>query len=142
LTGGRTGTVNDMEGRPPPKLASDASPFGFSDFLARTRLIEGIPAAPPPVPGENDPNPDGLRINDVIATRVAGGVRIPGGLEDTPTPVSALGDEPTATTEPTAEPTATANPDPIVTPETAPTPEQEDTPAPETTIQLRRTLAR
>ena len=61
---------------------------------------------PPPVPGEGDPNPDGLTVNDIIATWVAGGVRIPGGLEDTPTPVSALGDEPTATA--TVETTATA----------------------------------
>ena len=98
LTGGRTGTVNDKEGRLPPILASNAGPAGFNDFLVRTRLSEGTPAPPPPVPGENDPNPDGLSINDIIATKVAGGVRIPGGLEDTPTPVSALGDERTATT--------------------------------------------
>ena len=104
LTGGLTGTVNDEKGRLPPKLASNAGPAGFNDFLVRTRLIEGAPTPPPPVPGENDPNPDGLRINDIIATRVAGGVRIPGGLEGTPTPVSALGDEPTATaTAPTPE---------------------------------------
>ena len=131
--------MNDNEGRPPPRLATDAGPLGFSDFMVRTRFIEGAPAPPPPVPGENDPNPDGLRINDIIATRVAGGVRIPGGLEDTPTPVSALGDEPTATAtvEPTAtatadatatvEPVATDTPEPTVTPEPAPTPELEDT---------------
>ncbi len=140
-TGGRTGTVNDGEGRTAPKLASDASPVGFSDFLARTRLIEGKPAPPPPVPGENDPNPAGLTVNDIIATRVAGGVTIPDGLEDTPTPVSALGDEPTATAtvEPTAtaeatatvEPVATETAEPTVTPEPAPTPELEDTPTPE-----------
>ena len=98
LTGGLTGTVNDEKGRLPPKLASNAGPAGFNDFLVRTRLIEGAPKPPPPVPGENDPNPDGLRTNDIIATRVAGG------LEDAPTPVSALGDEPTATsTAPTPE---------------------------------------
>ena len=104
LTGGLTGTVNDEKGRLPPKLASNAGPAGFNDFLVRTRLSEGTPAPPPPVPGEGDPNPDGLTVNDIIATRVSGGVRIPGGLEDTPTPVSALGDEPTATsTAPTPE---------------------------------------
>ena len=137
LTGGRTGTLNDKEGRLAPKLASDAGPAGLTDFLVRTRLIEGTPAPPPPVPGENDPNPDGLRINDIIATRIAGGVAVPGGLEGTATPVSALGDEPTATAtvEPTAtttvEPTATESAEPTVTPEPAPTPEQEDTPTPE-----------
>ena len=104
LTGGLTGTVNDEKGRLPPKLASNAGPAGFNDFLVRTRLFEDTPAPPPTVPGENDPNPAGLTINDIIATRVAGGIRIPGGLEDTPTPVSALGDEPTATsTAPTPE---------------------------------------
>ena len=97
LTGGLTGTANDSEGRLPPRIASDAGNLGFNDYMARTRLIEGTPAPPPPVPGENDPNPGGLRINDIIATRVAGGVAIPGGLEGTAIPVSALGDEPTAT---------------------------------------------
>ena len=104
LTGGLTGTVSDSEGRPPPRLATDAGLLGFNDFMVRTRFNEGAPAPPPPVPGENDPNPDGLTVNDIIATRVAGGIRIPGGLEDTPTPVSALGDEPTAAaTAPTPE---------------------------------------
>ena len=73
LTDGRTGTVNDRAGRPPPKLATDAGPDGFNDFLMRTGLIEELPQAPPPIPDDGRQNPDGLRINDIIATRVAGG---------------------------------------------------------------------
>ena len=97
------------------------------------------PVSAPRVPGDTDPDPYGLLVSDTAETAVA---EIPGGLEGTATPVSALGDAPTATTEHAAEPTAAATPDPIATPEPAPTPELEDTPAPETAIQLRRTLAR
>ena len=101
-TQGRVTTATDLRGRPAALMALDAGPGALSDFVFSTTAIERLdvkPSGPPPVPGENDPNPDGLTINDIIATRVAGGVRIPGGLEDTPTPVSALGDEriPTAT---------------------------------------------
>ena len=73
LTDGRTGTENDWAGRPPPKLATDAGPDGFNDFLMRTGLIEDLPQAPPPIPDDGRRNPDRLRINDIIATRVAGG---------------------------------------------------------------------
>ena len=100
LTGGRITTVTDLRGQPAALLAVDAGPDALSDFVSSTTAIERLnaePSTPPPVSGENDPNPDGLRINDIVATRVAGGVSIPGGLEDTATPVSALGDEPTAT---------------------------------------------
>ena len=140
LTGGRITTVTDLRGQPAALLAVDAGPDALSDFVSSTTAIERLnaePSTPPPIPGENDPNPDGLRINDIIATRVAGGVAIPGGLEGTATPVSTLGDEPTATAtvEPTvtedAEPTATATVDATATPEAAPTPEPEDTPTPE-----------
>lgn len=73
LTDGRTGTLNDWAGNPPPKLATDAGPAGFNGFFTRRWLFRGLPQPPPPVPGENDPNPDGLRIQDIIATRVAVG---------------------------------------------------------------------
>ena len=129
-TGGRITTSTDIRGNPAALMALDAGPEALSDFVFSTTAIERskvTPTNPPPVPGENDPNPAGLTINDIIATRVAGGVTIPGGLEDTPTPVSALGDEPTAT----VEPTVTDTPEPTVTPEPAPTPELEDTPTPE-----------
>ncbi len=145
-TGGRIGSSLDFNGNPLPFAARQATDAALDDYIGQIRAVEGIDftvSKPPPVPGENDPNPAGLSINDIIATRVAGGITIPGGLEDTPTPVSALGDEPTATAtvEPTAtaaaEPTASAESaatetaEPTVTPEPAPTPEQEDTPTPE-----------
>ncbi len=147
MTGGRIGTGLDFYGYPLPLAVSEATEAALDDYIGQIKAVEGLDftvSKPPPVPGGDNPNPDGLRISDIIATRVAGGVSILGGTEDTPTPVSALGDEPTATaeTEPTAEPTATATPDPIATPEPPPTPELEDTAAPETAIQLRRTLAR
>ena len=146
-THGRIGTVKDVNGNPLPFLVEDASDASIQQYIGQIKVVEAIeftPKSPPPVPGENDPDPAGLTINDIIATRVAGGVRIPGGLEDTPTQVSALGDEPTATaeTEATAEPTAAENREPTATPEPAPTPDLEDTPSPETAIQHRRTLAR
>ena len=78
------------------------------------------PVSAPRVPGDTDPDPYGLLVSDTAETASP---EVPGGLEGTPTPVSALGDEPTATA--TVEPTAT------VTPEPAPTPELEDTPTPE-----------
>ena len=106
-TQGRVTNATDLRGRPAALMALDAGPGALSDFVFGTTAIERLdvkPSGPPPVPGDNSPNPAGLTINDIIATRVAGGVRIPGGLEDTPTPVSALGDEPTATaTAPTPE---------------------------------------
>ena len=139
-TGGRIGAVNDINGNPLPFLADDASVKSLLDYIGQIEVVEAseyTSKSPPPIPGENDPNPDGLRVNDIIATRVAGGVAIPGGLEGTATPVSSLGDEPTATAtvEPTvteeAELSATATVEPTVTPEAAPTPEPEDTPTPE-----------
>ena len=154
LTGGRTGNVRDHLGRLPPFFAEDAGPDGFTNYITSTKMLDGLditPSPPPPVPGEGDTDPSGITTNDIIATRVAGGVKVPGGLTDFDTPVPSLGDEPTATTEPTAtpteEPTATATTvtevadtptpeptatvEPTVTPEPAPTPEPADTPTPE-----------
>ena len=59
------------------------------------------PVVAPTVPGETDPDPYGLMVSDAVppASPV-----VPGGLEDMPTPVSVLGDEPTAVaTAPTPE---------------------------------------
>ena len=123
MTGGRIGTGVDFYGNPLPYAASEATEAALDDYIGQIKAVEGLEfnvSKPPPVPGENDPNPDGLRINDIIATRVAGGVAIPGGLEGTAAPVSALGDEPTAT----------ATVEAAVTPE--PAPALEDTPTPET----------
>ena len=95
ITGGRTGTERDRLGRLPPFFAVDAGPAGFNDYMERTRLLEGTdvtPSPPPPVPGEDTPNPTGITINDIIATRVAGGSKTPGGQTDanpTSTPESA-----------------------------------------------------
>ncbi len=88
------------------------------DQDAWTLSVDATPMAPPPVPGEDDLFNPGFNI---LESTVTASPEVPGGLEGTPTPVSALGDEPTATE--TAEPT--------VTPEPAPTPELEDTPTPE-----------
>lgn len=73
LTDGRTGTLNDWAGNPPPKLATDAGPAGFNGFFTRRWLFRGLPQPPPPVPDESDHDPDVLRADDIIATRVAGG---------------------------------------------------------------------
>ena len=137
MTQGRITTRNDVRDQPAARMALDAGPTGLSDFIFSTTSIERLnatPTSPPPVPGENDPNPAGLTVNDIIATRVAGGIAIPGGLEDTATPVSALGDEPTATATEEAEPTATSTVEPTVTPEPAPTPEPEATPTPDAEV--------
>ena len=94
ITGGRTGTERDRFGRLPPFFAKDAGQAGFNEYMERTKMLEGLditPSPPPPVPGEGDPPPSGITINDVIATRIAGGVKVPVGLTDsnpTPTPES------------------------------------------------------
>ena len=75
-TGGRIGAVNDINGNPLPFLADDASVESLLDYIGQIKVVEAsefTPQSPPPVPGEDIPNPDGLRINDIIATRVAGG---------------------------------------------------------------------
>ena len=101
-TGGRIMVGNDINGNPLPNLAKDATNESLVKYISEIKVIDATEYTltwPPPAPDEDGLNPDGLTVNDIIATRVAGGVRIPGGLEDTPTPVSALGDEriPTAT---------------------------------------------
>ena len=149
LTGGRTGNVRDRLGRLPPFFAEDAGPDGFKNFITSTKMLDGLditPSPPPPVPGEGDPDPSGLTTNDIIATRVAGGVKVPGGLTDFETPVPTLGDEPTATatTEPTA--TATTVTEVIDTPAAEPTAtattvtEVADTPTPEPTATVEPTV--
>ena len=117
-TDGRLGTSGKN-----PLAAIDASRDGLLGMLTELgafSVADVTPASAPPAPGENDPYTPGQNILDQTVTASP---EVPGGLEGTPTPVSALGDEPTATA--TVEPTAT------VTPEPAPTPEQEDTPTPE-----------
>ena len=85
---------------------------------AWTLAIDATPMAPPPAPGDGDIINPGFNVLEITVTASS---EVPGGLEGTSTPVSALGDEPTATA--TVEPTAT--------PEAAPTPDPEDTPTPE-----------
>ena len=154
LTGGRTGNVRDRLGRLPPFFAEDAGPDGFTNFITSTKMLDGTdvtPSPPPPIPGEGDPSPSGLTTNDIIATRVAGGVKVPGGLTDFETPAPTLGDEPTATATATEEPTATPTEEPTATATTVtevadtPTPEPttadavEDTPTPEPTATVEPT---
>ena len=78
---GRNTTERDYLGREYPMLSTDVGAESLTSFLTQIISLNELdltPVDPPPVPGENDPNPDGLRINDIIATRVAGGVPIPG----------------------------------------------------------------
>ena len=126
-TGGRLGADPDGYGDPYPMFAADTRPETLMDFMLQNRVVQALevtPVGPPPVPGEDDPNPDGLRINDIIATRVAGGSPVPGGLTDFDTPTPIVEDD----LSPTAEATATVGPEPTVTPESAPTPEPEVVP--------------
>ena len=85
IAGGRTGTESDSLGRLPPFFAEDAGPVGFNDYVERKGELDELditPSPPPPVPREGDPPPSGITINDVIATRVAGGTKIPGDQTD------------------------------------------------------------
>ena len=120
-----------------PEFAEDANGASLIENLrdlGAFTVDDVTPVPAPTVPGETDPDPYGFSVNEDTQTASP---EVPGGLEDTPTPVSALGDEPTATAtvEPTAtttvEPTATESAEPTVTPEPAPTPEHEDTPTPD-----------
>ena len=111
-TGGRLGT-----GGINPLRATDASRDGLLGVLTELgafTVADVTPASAPPAPGANDPYTPGQNILDQTVTASP---EVPGGLEDTPTPVSALGDEPIAT----AEPTATPDPAPIREQEDAPT---------------------
>ncbi len=78
-------------------LATDANLGSLLENL-RTygaySVADITPVVAPTVPGETDPDPYGLMVSDAPVTASP---EVPGGLEDTPTPVSALGDEPTAT---------------------------------------------
>ena len=131
-TGGRIGYHQDD-----PDFAKDANGASLIEHLrdlGAFTVNDITPAPAPTVPGETDPDPYGYSVSEDTQTASP---EVPGGLEGTATPVSSLGDEPTATAtvEPTAteeaEPTATATVDPTVTPEAAPTPEPEDTPTSE-----------
>ena len=122
------GRVGNSQGDLP--FADDAN---LGSLLENLRLYgaysvaDVTPVSAPRVPGDTDPDPYGLLVSDAAETAVP---EVHGGLEGTATPVSALGDEPTATAtvEPTAtedaEPTATATVEPTATPEAASTSEQ------------------
>ena len=133
--GGRVG-----EGLGERPYAEDANLRSLLEHLrlyGAYSVADITPVSAPRVPGDTDPDPYGLLVSDAAETAVA---EIPGGLEGTATPVSALGDEPTATAtvEPTAteeaEPTATATVEPTATPQAAPTPEPENTPTPDAEV--------
>ena len=109
-TGGRIGYHQDD-----PDFAEDANGASLIENLrdlGAFTVNDITPAPAPTVPGETDPDPYGYSVNEDTFTSSP---IVPGGLEDTPTPVSALGDEPTATA--TVEPTATESAEPTVTPE-------------------------
>lgn len=75
-TGGRIGAVKDAKGHPLPYLVKDASETSLRKYIGEIRIVDDMEfkvTSPPPVPDDGRWNPDGLRINDIIATRVAGG---------------------------------------------------------------------
>ena len=118
-TSGKTGVFDGA-----PLIITDANPEFIFDHMSHApvfNIIDVTPQPPPPAPGEGDLFTPGQNVADPTLTVSP---EVPGGLEGTATPVSALGDEPTATA--TVEPTAT--------PEAAPTPELEDTPTPEAEV--------
>ena len=78
LHGGRIGPGTDGLGNPLPFYASEATLGALREQQRQWSVLEHIetqPYKPPPIPGEGDPDPSGLTINDVIATRVAGAQR-------------------------------------------------------------------
>ena len=107
--GGRIGYHPDD-----PEFAEDANGVSLIENLrglGAFTVDDVTPAPAPTVPGETDPDPYGYSVNEDALTV---STEVPGGLEDTPTPVSALGDEPTATAA--LEPTATESAEPPATP--------------------------
>ena len=77
-TGGRIFVGNDVNGNPLPSLAKDATDESLRDYISEVTVVdptEYTAKSPPTVPGANDPDPAGLTVNDVIATRVAGGAK-------------------------------------------------------------------
>ena len=98
-TGGRIGYHQDD-----PDFTKDANGASLIENLrdlGAFTVNDITPAPAPTVPGETDPDPYGYSVNEDTLTVSP---EVPGGLEGTPTPVSALGDEPTATaTAPTPE---------------------------------------
>ena len=124
------GRIGAFEGA--PLIVADANHEFIHAYMSHApvfNIIDATPQPPPQAPGEGDPFTPGQNIGDQTVTASP---EIPGGLEGTATPVSALGDEPTATA--TVEPTATATVDTTATPEAAPTPEPGDTPTPEAEV--------
>ena len=98
-TGGRVGYHADD-----PEFAEDANGASLIENLrdlGAFTVDDVTPVPAPTVPGETDPDPYGFSVNDDTVTASP---EVTGGLEGTPAPVSALGDEPTATaTAPTPE---------------------------------------
>ena len=77
LKKGKAGHIGSTDDRLTQFVAEDAGPTGFNEYMERSRMRNWLnitPSPPPPVPGEGDPDPSGLTTNDIIATRVAGGV--------------------------------------------------------------------
>ncbi len=75
-TGGRIFVGNDINGNPLPSLAQDATNESLVKYISEIKVIDATEHTltwPPPAPDENGLNPDGLTVNDIIATRVAGG---------------------------------------------------------------------
>ena len=135
LHGGRTGEFGGA-----PFVLTDANVEFLHAHMSHGpvfNVVDATPHVPPPAPGEGDLHTPGQNVVDPSLTSSP---EVPGGLEGTATPVSALGDEPTATVTvdatatAEADPIATATVEPTVTPEPAPTPEPEDTPTPEAEV--------
>ena len=115
-SGGRLGT-----GGRNPLVAANAGRDGLIGMLTELgafNVTDVTPFAAPHAPGAGESFTPGQKIADPTA---AASAEVPGGLEGTATPVSALGDEPTATA--TVEPAVTPGPTPTLggtpTPETS-----------------------
>ena len=75
-TGGKIMVGNDINGNPLPNLAKDATNESLVKYISEFKVIDATEYTmtwPPPSPDEDELNPDGLTVNDIIATRVAGG---------------------------------------------------------------------
>ena len=74
---GKAGHIGSTDDRLTQFVAEDAGPAGFNEYMKRSRMRNWLnitPTQPPPIPGEGDRPPWGTTINDIIATRVAGGI--------------------------------------------------------------------
>lgn len=76
-TGGRIFVGHDINGNALPSLAGDATDDSIRKYISELKVVAPSQYTinfPPDAQDENRPNSAGLTVNDIIATRVAGGV--------------------------------------------------------------------